>query len=45
MTVPLERHLVYPAQGQDSTLGGIKTGYANSGKNYKVQVDSLGNAS
>ena len=25
-------------------LGGIKTGYANSGKNYKVQVDSLGNA-
>ena len=25
-------------------LGGIKTGYASSGKNYKVQVDSLGNA-
>ena len=26
------------------TLGGIKTGYTTSGKNYKVQVDSSGNA-
>lgn len=26
-----------------STLGGIKTGYTTSGKNYKVQVDSNGN--
>lgn len=25
-------------------LGGIKTGYANSGKNYKIQLDSQGNA-
>ena len=25
-------------------LGGIKTGYTTSGKNYKVQVDSSGNA-
>lgn len=27
-----------------STLGGIKVGYTNNGKNYKVQVDSSGNA-
>lgn len=27
-----------------SALGGIKVGYTNSGKNYKVQVDSNGNA-
>lgn len=27
-----------------STLGGIKTGYTTSGKNYKVQVDESGNA-
>lgn len=27
-----------------STLGGIKTGYTTSGKNYKVQVDGSGNA-
>lgn len=27
-----------------STLGGIKLGYTNSGKNYKVQVDGSGNA-
>lgn len=27
-----------------SVLGGIKTGYTTSGKNYKVQVDSSGNA-
>ena len=26
------------------TLGGIKTGYTTSGKNYKVQVDDSGNA-
>lgn len=25
-------------------LGGIKTGYANSGKNYKIQLDPQGNA-
>lgn len=28
----------------DTLLGGIKLGYATSGKNYKVQVDSNGNA-
>jgi len=28
----------------NSALGGIKVGYTNSGKNYKVQVDSGGNA-
>ena len=28
----------------ESTLGGIKVGYTNNGKNYKVQVDSSGNA-
>lgn len=27
-----------------TTLGGIKTGYTTSGKNYKVQVDGSGNA-
>lgn len=27
-----------------TALGGIKTGYTTSGKNYKVQVDSSGNA-
>lgn len=27
-----------------STLGGVKTGYTTSGKNYKVQVDASGNA-
>lgn len=27
-----------------SALGGIKLGYTNSGKNYKVQVDGSGNA-
>lgn len=27
-----------------TALGGIKTGYTNSGKNYKVQVDADGNA-
>lgn len=27
-----------------STLGGIKTGYTTSGKNYKVQLDSSNNA-
>jgi len=27
-----------------STLGGIKVGYTNNGKNYKVQVDTSGNA-
>lgn len=27
-----------------STLGGIKTGYSTSGKNYKVNVDTNGNA-
>jgi hypothetical protein len=27
-----------------STLGGIKTGYTESGKNYKVQLDSSNNA-
>ncbi len=26
-----------------STLGGVKTGYSESGKNYKLQVDSSGN--
>lgn len=28
----------------DSTLGGIKTGYSASGKNYAIKVDSNGNA-
>lgn len=27
-----------------STLGGIKVGYSNTGKNYKVQLDTSGNA-
>jgi len=27
-----------------ATLGGIKVGYANNGKNYKIQVDASGNA-
>lgn len=28
----------------DTVLGGIKVGYTNSGKNYKVQLDDSGNA-
>lgn len=27
-----------------STLGGVKVGYTNNGKNYKIQVDASGNA-
>lgn len=27
-----------------STLGGVKVGYSNNGKNYKIQVDDSGNA-
>lgn len=27
----------------DSTLGGVKTGYTTSGKNYKVSIDASGN--
>lgn len=33
-----------PPIATDSVLGGIKAGYTTSGKNYKVQVDSSGNA-
>jgi hypothetical protein len=33
-----------PPTSSATVLGGIKVGYATSGKNYKVQVDSSGNA-
>lgn len=33
-----------PPTSSASVLGGIKVGYTTSGKNYKVQVDSSGNA-
>lgn len=33
-----------PPIATTSVLGGIKAGYTTSGKNYKVQVDSSGNA-
>lgn len=33
-----------PPTSSAAVLGGIKVGYTNSGKNYKVQVDSSGNA-
>lgn len=33
-----------PPTSSDAVLGGIKVGYTTSGKNYKVQVDSSGNA-
>lgn len=33
-----------PPTSSATVLGGIKVGYATSGKNYKVQVDSFGNA-
>ena len=31
-------------QATAGALGGVRTGYGSTGKNYKVQVDSLGNA-
>lgn len=33
-----------PPTSSATVLGGIKVGYATSGKNYKVQLDSSGNA-
>lgn len=33
-----------PPTSSDTVLGGIKVGYPTSGKNYKVQLDSSGNA-
>lgn len=33
-----------PPTSSDTVLGGIKVGYTTSGKNYKVQLDSSGNA-
>lgn len=33
-----------PPTSSATVLGGIKVGYTTSGKNYKVQVDSFGNA-
>lgn len=33
-----------PPTAAASTLGGVKVGYATSGKNYKLQVDASGNA-
>lgn len=33
-----------PPTSSATVLGGIKVGYTTSGKNYKVQVDSSGNA-
>lgn len=33
-----------PPTSSATVLGGIKVGYATSGKNYKVQLDSFGNA-
>lgn len=33
-----------PPTSSDTVLGGIKVGYTTSGKNYKVQLDSFGNA-
>ena len=34
----------YVNTASDSNIGGVKLAYTNSGKNYKLQVDSSGNA-
>jgi len=41
--LPTYNNYVLPTAADD-TLGGIKTGYSASGKNYAIKVDSSGNA-
>ena len=42
--IDLTSNVISVAKASSSTLGGIKTGYTNSGSTWKVQVDASGNA-